>query len=322
MRRTLSFLAGLLMWSHAGVAADKVVLFQNLSPISGVTIVAAAKGVFAKHGLDVEVRNVTSGKLALDALIGGSAQLATVAETPVMRAGVAGQEIAIIATMEASDNDVQFLTRADRSIKTLADLKGKKIATAVGTSAEYMVYSALQTQGLKMSDVAILNLRPQDMAGALERGDIDVYAIWEPHIHNGKKLLAAGAVELPAKGIYVETFSIVGMRDYLKKNGDIAQRFIKALIEAEGLIASNKDEAVKIIAQAVQMDAGTMASIWSNYQYKVALDASILTLMKKQADWDAQSGKPANVPDVDKAIKGLVQIDFLKAVAPDRISGF
>ena len=143
----------------------------------------------------------------------GSAQLATVAETPIMRAGLGGQPVVMVATMEASDNDVQLLTRVEGGIKSIADLKGKKIATAIGTSAEYMVIVALASKGLKPSDATIINLRPQDMPTALERGDVDAYAIWQPHTYNGLKLLEGKAAYLDTKGIYVETFNIVGMRD-------------------------------------------------------------------------------------------------------------
>jgi aliphatic sulfonates family ABC transporter substrate-binding protein len=304
------------------LSADRIVLFQNLSPISGVTIVAKAKGFFDAHNLDVEVRNVTSGKLALDALIGGSAELATVAETPIMRAGLAGQEVAMVATMEASDNDVQLLTREDAGIKSVADLKGKKIATAIGTSAEYMVVTALASKGLKPSDATIINLRPQDMATALERGDVDAYAIWQPHTYNGRRLLEGKAAYLDTKGIYVETFNIVGMRAYVQKNPKLVQEFLKALLDAEAFMRSNRDESTKIVADALQMDVPTMAAIWSNFDYRLGLNADILELFKKEAEWDVSSGKPVSVSDVNATLRSLVIVDHLKAVAPDRVVGF
>jgi NitT/TauT family transport system substrate-binding protein len=320
-----NFACGLLILALLTVrasSAEHLVLFQNLSPISAVTIVAKAKGFFDAHGLDVEVRNVTSGKLALDALIGGSAQLATVAETPIMRAGLGGQSVVMVATMEASDNDVQLLTRLDAGIKSVADLKGKKIATAIGTSAEYMVVEALASKGLKPSDATIINLRPQDMPTALERGDIDAYAIWQPHTYNGRKLLEGKAQYLDTRGIYVETFNIVGMRDYVDKNPKLVQEFLKALLDAEAFLKNNRDESTGIVADALQMDQPTMAAIWSNFDYRLGLNADILELFKKEAQWDISSGKPATVSDIDGAIRGLVITTDLKAVAPGRVVGF
>jgi ABC-type nitrate/sulfonate/bicarbonate transport system substrate-binding protein len=312
----------LLMSATSASSADHLALFQNLSPISGLTIVAKAKGFFDAQGLDVEVHNVTSGKLALDALIGGSAELATVAETPIMRAGLAGQALAMVATMEASDNDVQILARTDSDIKSISDLKGKKIATAIGTSAEYMVVKALASKGLKPSDATIMNLRPQDMATALERGDVDAYAIWQPHTYNGRRLLEGKAAYLDTKGIYVETFNIVGMRDYVQKNSKLVQEFLKALLDAEAFMRSNPEESTKIVAEALQMDVPTMAAIWGNFDYRLGLNADILELFKKEAEWDISSGKPVSVSDVGAAIRGLVIVDDLKAVAPERVVGF
>ena len=303
-------------------AADKVTLFQNLSPISGVTIVAHAKGFFREHGLDVDVRNVTAGKLALDAVLGDSAQFATVAETPIMRAALANQPVSIIATMEASDNDVRILVRNDRHIDSLKELKGKTIGTAVGTSAEYLVVAALKSAGLQPQDVKIINLRPQDMATALYRGDIDGYAIWQPHVYNGLKLMAGNAKELDTKGLYRETFEIVCLPSYAAKNPTVITRFLQALIEAETYIKQKPEETSAIIAAAMKMDDPTFLGIRSSFDYHVELDPSLVTLMQKEADWDASTGKAALVPNVPAALRKTVLAAPLKAIAPDRVKGF
>src|SRR5690606_4813722 len=92
VRRGLAALAlgiGLLGPAAQAVAADKVRLAQNLSPISGVVIVAKQKGFFDQAGLDVTVVNFTSGKQALEATLGGGADIATTAEAPVTAATMA-----------------------------------------------------------------------------------------------------------------------------------------------------------------------------------------------------------------------------------------
>jgi ABC-type nitrate/sulfonate/bicarbonate transport system substrate-binding protein len=112
------------------------------------------------------------------------------------------------------------------------------------------------------------------------------------------------------------------MRDYLKKSPAVVDRFLKALVDAESFINANPAETIKIIADAVQMDVATMTGIRSNFDFKLGLDADIIKLMKKQADWDASSGKPANVSDIDRTLRGLVELEHLRRIAPDRISGF
>src|SRR5258706_7989976 len=84
-RRTIRLapvLAALWLLGAPALATERVTLAQNLSPISGVTIVAKQRGLFLKHGLDVQVSNFTTGKQCLDTVIGGAAEIATTAEAP------------------------------------------------------------------------------------------------------------------------------------------------------------------------------------------------------------------------------------------------
>src|ERR1700712_241334 len=94
----------LLMPSSMAAESTKIRLAQNLSPISGITIIAKEKKFFEKAGLDVEVFNFTSGKQALEVTLGGGADITTTAESPVTAAAMAKQPIAFLARMEYSDD--------------------------------------------------------------------------------------------------------------------------------------------------------------------------------------------------------------------------
>ncbi len=195
----------------AGLAAQpvsaeplKTRLAQNLSPISGIAIVAKALGFFDKQGLDVEVSNFTSGKQALDTVIGGAADIATTAEAPVTAAAMSGQPIAFVAGMEYSD--IKTLTSATSGIKTRADLRGKKIAYTAGHRQRSLYGATSQIGGPHGKDVTLINLRPQDMLPALASGSIDAFDTWEPHVANGKKALGEKAAELEYQGSLFRDF--------------------------------------------------------------------------------------------------------------------
>lgn len=179
-------LAFLVVLSAQPVSAEalKTRLAQNLSPISGIAIVAKAKGFFDKEGLDVEVSNFTSGKQALGTVIGGGADIATTAEAPVTAAAMSGQPIAFVAGMEYSD--VKTLASTASRVKTRADLRGKKIAYTAGTGSEVYTAQLLKSAGLTAKDVTLINLRPQEMLPALASGGIDAFDTWEPMSPMGK----------------------------------------------------------------------------------------------------------------------------------------
>jgi ABC-type nitrate/sulfonate/bicarbonate transport system substrate-binding protein len=300
----------------AQAAAYKATLAQNMSPISGVTIIAKEKGYFEKHGLDITVSGFTSGKQCLNAVLGGAAQIATTAESPTTAAAMSKQPIAFLARMEYSD--LKTLVAKSAGIKTLADLKGKRIAFTAGTGSEVYTGALLKKAGLTKKDVKLTNLRPQDMLPALSSGDIDAYDTWEPHVSNGIKALGGKVVELDTAGIYSETFNIVVMQDYLKENPKPIKAFLSAMLDSEAWIKANPEEAITVIAKVAGMKRDTLAGLWKDFVYHVVLDKKQVDILTAHSAWRLESGNHppgATMPDFTKVIFA----EPLKSVAPDRV---
>ena len=310
--------AGLLAAGTPATAAPmKARLAQNLSPISGVVLVAEQQGFFAKHGLDISTSNFTNGKQCLDTVVGGGADIATTAEAPTTAAMMAKQPIAFLARMEYSDDKTLVATSAH--IATLADLKGKRIAFTPGTGSEIYTTLLLKRAHLTPADVTLVNLRPQDMVSALAAGSIDAYDTWEPFISNGKKALGAKVAALDTHGVYSETFNIVVMQDYLKSHEKLVQAFLAAMLESEAWIKAHREDAITLVAKTVGMNRADLAPIWNDYVYHVTLDDKQLGVLKTHAQWrlDTNNHPPgATMPDLAK----FVFPQPLRAVAPDRVT--
>ena len=305
--------------SSSAVSAEvlKARLAQNLSPISGVTIVAQSKGFFKKHGLEISVSNFTSGKQCLNTVIGGGAEIATTAESPTTAAAMAKQPIAFLARMEYSDDETVVSTKS--GIKSKADLKGKKIAYTAGTGSEIYTMTLLKQAGLTPKEVTLINLRPQDMLPALSAGSIDAMDTWEPHISNALKVLGGKAKLLDTKGVYSETFNIVVMKPYLKEHERLMEKFLSAMIDAETWIKAHPKEAIATIAKAVGMKEKDLAAIWSHYVYHVVLDDKQINILKMHAQWRLDSGNHppgATMPDLFK----IVDPTPLRKVDPSRVT--
>jgi len=308
----------ILMAMSAGLAnaADKIRLAQNLAPISGLVIIAKQKNLFEKYGLDVAVSNFTSGRQALETVLGGGADIATTAEAPITAAALARQKIALLARMEYSD-DKTLVSKAS-GINSAADLKGKRIGYTVGTGGEIYTLTLLKKAGLTKNDVTLVNLRPQDMVSALSTNSIDAYNTWEPHISNGKKALGDKVKEIDTKGVYAETFNLVVTEDYLSKNEKTVTAFLKAVLEAERFLKANRDESIAIIATATGMKKEELIEIWNDYIFELVLDERVLATLKNHAEWRLESGNApsgAVLPDFHKFIFSAP----LKQVAPDRV---
>ena len=308
----------ILMALSAGLAnaADKIRLAQNLAPISGLVIIAKQKNFFEKYGLDVAVSNFTSGRQALETVLGGGADIATTAEAPITAAALARQKIALLARMEYSD-DKTLVSKAS-GINSAADLKGKRIGYTVGTGGEIYTLTLLKKAGLTKNDVTLVNLRPQDMVAALSTNSIDAYNTWEPHISNGKKALGDKVRELDTKGVYAETFNLVVTKDYLGKNEKNVTAFLKAVLDAEHFLKANREESIAIIATATGMKKEELVDIWNDYIFELVLDERVLATLKNHAEWRLESGNAptgAVLPDFRKFIFAAP----LKQVAPDRV---
>jgi ABC-type nitrate/sulfonate/bicarbonate transport system substrate-binding protein len=311
---------GALGLPHAAPAAPtlRAHLAQNLSPISGIVLVAEQEGFFARHGIDVGVSNFSSGKQCLNTVIAGAADIATTAETPVTAAMMADQPIAFLARMEYSDDETLVATAAH--IRSWADLKGKRIGFTAGTGSEIYTYTLLAKAKLKPGDVTLVNLRPQDMAAALATGSIDAYDTWQPYINDGERVLGSKVALLDTAGVYSETFDIVVMQGYLKTHAALMHRFLAAMIEAEAWMKAHPAAAITVVAKTVGMKRAVLASIWSNYVFHVALDPKELGILKMNASWRLASG---NHPTGVTALPDFARFIFpapLRAVAPDRVT--
>ena len=297
-------------------AQDKVTLAQNLSPISAITIVAKQRGLFLQHGLDVQVSNFTTGKQCLDTVIGGAAEIATTAEAPTTAAAMAGQPIAFLTRMEYSD--LKTLVNRAAGIAKPADLKGKRLAFTAGTGGEVYTATLLRKAGLGADDVKLVNLRPQDMVAALSNGSIDAYNTWEPHIGNGKKALGDAVEELDTKGTYSETFNIVVMQDFLKAKPQLVHNFLAALLEAEAWMQANREAAISVVAETVNMPRDDLVPIWGSFIYGVTIDQRTIDILTAHAQWrlDSDNHPPGAVmPDWHKVIFA----EPLRSLAPDRV---
>ena len=293
-------IVGWLIWGRPNGSNDgkKIVLAEGMQPICSPVYIAEAKGFFKDEGLDVQLVPFSKGKLCLDAVLGGKADVATVAETPLMHLGFRKAPVAILCTMHSATKNTKCVVRKDRGITKPADIKGHKVGVPIGGNAEYFMDKFLQKHGLSRDDVTVVNLNPPEMVGAIFRGDIDASFSWEPHITRSVTQLGDKAQVFFGEDLYRETFDIVMMRDWADKNPESCKKFLRALIRATDYIHKNRDESVAIVAKHIQMEPQELSSIWHYYTFDILLDQSLMESLIGQAKWAIAAGThEGEVPD-------------------------
>lgn len=320
-RTFAAFSAALLAmaaWSGNSAAAEKVALAYTQTLYSAHVVIAREKGFFAKHGVEIDPKLFTAGRLTLDAVLAKGADIATTAETPMTAAVMTNQPMAILARLAKAMPTT--LVHADANINSMGDLRGKKLGITAGTGSEVYTFTMLGKAGLRPSDVQYVNLRPEDMPGALMNRSVDAINTWQPNISNAQKLLGAKAKVLPTAGVYNETWNLVATQDYVKAKPGTATALIKALLEAEAFIDGNRSEAMEIMSRVVGVDRAIVEASWPSFEFRIAVDPAIVEILEAHAKWRLATGNlPSGVtavPDFGKAIAS----GPLKAARADRVA--
>jgi ABC-type nitrate/sulfonate/bicarbonate transport system substrate-binding protein len=244
----------LVAWDGASptVAADIKVAIGMAGGVNQVpSLVAKAKGFFKEEGLDVDVRALPRGSIAIDAVSNGSLQFAEAANAAYFQAVAKGVPLISVGVSSRGYTGKLLVANRNAGMKTLADLKGKHMATQVGTGMYTVLLMLLEKQGLQLSDFNVTNLRVVDMPTAMaSSNNIDAVLGWEPSIQRivqagkGKVMLTSKQLEDMAGITY--PFLVVTSQSYLKEHPDIIQKFMNGYAKADKYIATHHEETVGI----------------------------------------------------------------------------
>ncbi len=198
----LSTLAALGLLTGAAAAADKEVTFAHQDMVTPLRVLMDEGTIEKETGYKINWRKFGGGGDVVRAMASGDVQIGEAGSSPVATAASQGMDIQLFWILDDIADAEQLVARNGSNINSLADLKGKTVATPFVSTAHYQLIFALTDAGVNPKDVKIVNMRPPEIAAAWERGDIDATFIWDPVLgkakQNGKVLVSAG--ELSKKG--------------------------------------------------------------------------------------------------------------------------
>jgi sulfonate transport system substrate-binding protein len=131
------------------------------------------------------------GPPLLEAINVGSIDFGNTGETPPVFAQAAGAPIRYVAYEPPAQKGEAILVPKDSPLKSVAELKGKKVAVAKGSNAHYLLVKALESAGVKYEDITPAYLVPADALAAFERGSVDAWSIWDPYQSAAEATLGA-----------------------------------------------------------------------------------------------------------------------------------
>jgi len=202
------------------------------------------RGNFAKHNVELDLVQFTTGLELFQAMIGGSIEmLATGAVISNFPARGQGKMFLV--------NDVEFATAQlwvhGDEIKSFADLKGKKISTTTGTTAHVFLDTALRANGIDPKDVQVVNQRMSEAVTSFISGAVPAVALWVPFNIPVKEKVKDAKMLVDASKFYPEAAIVGGWAtrdDYYEKNRETCANIIRGWAEANDYMIANSEAAL------------------------------------------------------------------------------
>lgn len=234
----------------AAHAEDAKIRIGYPSGMNGqVPVVLEKAGIAPKHQLAAEFTGFQYGPPMMEGLVSG--QLDAVVTSflpPLTLSAKAPGSIKFVATLGQSSHSL--LVPKDSPVKTLSDLKGKKIGVSVGSESHLDLILALKDAKLDpKTDVELVNLQPNELPAALEKGLVDSALIRQPQVLRLEESLGAKKIQT-----WPFRFTSIVRTEYLNSNPDAVKRYVEALKDAVLYIATNPDQSATWFAESQRLN--------------------------------------------------------------------
>jgi len=240
---------------------------------------------FKEHGVNVNWAEFQFGPPLLEAVNAGKVDLGIVGETPPVFAQAAtGSSIVYVANEPASPKGEGLLVKNDSPVKSITDLKGKKVAVAKGSNSHYFLIQALAKEGLTLNDIIPTYLPPAEARAALEQGHVDAWSIWDyfyasAEIQADVRTLTTGVDTVDNHAFYISR------RPFAEQYPEAVKAVIDEVGKTDAWITANAPAAAASLAIQTGVDAKILqlAIERSNYGPQ-ALTSRVIAAQQKIAD--------------------------------------
>jgi sulfonate transport system substrate-binding protein len=229
---------------------------KQLTALAALEAHGTLEQSLAPLGFKVRWHEFLAGPQQFEAFNAGALDLATTAESPPVFAQAARGPVAYIAKTATNGALVSLVVPASSSVRTVADLKGKKVAFQKSSIGHYLLIKALEQQGLKITDVESVNLAPPDANVALAQSRIDAWFIWEPFVTRATQA-GSGRVILNGAKLRDTTNFYTATTTFANGHPDVLAVFLDRLHEQEEWCEKHPRELADLLATKLGLDVPT-----------------------------------------------------------------
>jgi NitT/TauT family transport system substrate-binding protein len=255
--------------STSKLAAEPSITVGTSPSVSNVSLfLALQKGFFSSQKLHIQPRTSTSGSAAFPLLVNG--QIAITATDPVSPLVAISHHIPLVIIAQGSSGRVTpqtdptaLVLRADSSLKTAADLRGKTIAVNALSSLSHVgAESAIDNLGGRSSEVKFVELPVPAMIAAVQRHQVDGAIVSEPFTTQAKKSGLRVLLNPVSQGMQsVPQLVYVTTKSFASRYPDVVRRFATSMTQANAELAKNPDEIRTVAQTSTTIPAGFLAKM-------------------------------------------------------------
>ena len=286
--------------------------------LNALAYVAEAQKLFAANGLQVILKeHYDSGASAAAGMLNGETEIAFAAEFPIVRQVFNKRDITSFGTIAKYEN-TYIVWRTDSGIKTIQDLKGKKVGVTLKTISEFYLGRTLDLNGMNIQQITLVDTRAPDSERAIAGREVEAVATWEPWVAQINQRMGKEVITTPLQSGQYAYWNLVSTSGWINNHHNMIKRLMRSLIQAESYITSHQSEAKAIVRKRMNFEDAYLETLWQRYQFSLSLDQSLITAMEDEARWMIKNGltREKKVPNFLEHIYE----DALKAVKPEAVN--
>ena len=254
----------------------------------GTLVILKARGTLEKRlaekGVAVKWSEFPFGPPLLEAINVGSIDVGTTGESPPVFAQAAGADLVYVGNEPPAPAAEALVVPKDSPIKSVAELKGKRVAVGKGSNANYLLVKLLEKAGLKLGDIEAVYLPPADARAAFESGRLDAWAIWDPFLAAAEKQLGA-RILADGKGVVANHQFYLASRAFAERYPDIVHILIEEIDKIDQWGKANPKELAKFLAPQIGIDLPIVELAAQRLTYGIRpVSDEVLAQQQKVAD--------------------------------------
>jgi sulfonate transport system substrate-binding protein len=305
MTKVLQIAIALALAFAAPAHADSKVVhvgFQKYGKLVLLKNKGTLEAALAPLGVTVEWIEFPSGPPLLEAINAGAIEFGNAGEAPPIFAQAARVPFVYVAYEPPAPRGEAILVPKGSPLKSVAELKGKRIALNKGSNVHYLLLAALEKAGVAYSDIQTVFLAPADARAAFERGSVDAWAIWDPFLAaaetaTGARTLADGT------GLVANTQFYFGARAFVAANPRVLDVLLAQLREVDRWAQGDLAAVAAQLSPAIGIPPRVVEAALRRQSYGIRpIDAGAIAEQQKIADAFHQRGLlPAPIKVADAA---------------------